>query len=440
MKILSFDHFFWQDLDELEYAMGTEHELVRISYLRWYKIARQCFPESAFVGIENAYDEKLSACWTKYRAHVEHEVDWVIAAYRPNLFVTPSDAFFYLRPFIEVFKARGIKTFVMQKETTISPMVMEKHSLVIGQFVPFMSDFMTVCSERHKQFWVQSGADPDLIRVTGQPRFDVYLREREEIDSKSRDNRNLLYLSYDDVAYLPSDLGETFEGNWKKQREDTERVLREFSRVWNVTVKMHPQQSAGENWLGPNVRIADRLDDTRALIMASDVVVGFQTTSLYEAAVAGKPVIYAAWGSTFENVKESLIRFDLLPEVVTRAESPDDLRTLLGAIANTTPIATRRGLKIIEDELGPVDGHATERVLELMAKYLQDAHPVFLPKIGITTATSAFVNIGMYGLMRVVAKVFAPSRMPQILLRYSIAVQRFREVLQIRNYRKLETV
>jgi hypothetical protein len=437
MKVLSFDHFFWQDLDELELAMGTEHELVRISYLRWHQIARKYFPESAFEGVENAYDEKLSSCWTKYRAHVEREVDWVIAAYRPRLFVTPSDAFFYLRPFIEVFKSRGIKTFVMQKETTISPMVMEKHSLVIRQFVPFMSDFMTVCSERHKEFWVKSGANPDLIRVTGQPRFDIYLREREEVDSKAKDNRNLLYLSYDDVAYLPSDLGEAFEGNWKQLREDTERVLREFSKSWNVTVKMHPQQAVGENWLGPNVTIADRLDDTRALIMASDVVIGFQTTSLYEAAVAGKPVIYAAWGSTFENVKESLIRFDLLPEVVTRAESPADLRTLLGEIVNTTPIATRRALKIIEDELGPVDGHATERVLEFMTKYLQDAHPVFLPRIRITPVVSAFVNIGMYGLMRVAAKALAPSRMPQILLRYSIAVQRFREVLRIRNYQKL---
>jgi CDP-glycerol glycerophosphotransferase (TagB/SpsB family) len=300
-----------------------------------------------------------------------------------------------------------------------------------------MSDFMTVCSERHKEFWVKSGANPDLIRVTGQPRFDIYLREREEVDSKAKDNRNLLYLSYDDVAYLPSDLGEAFEGNWKQLREDTERVLREFSKSWNVTVKMHPQQAVGENWLGPNVTIADRLDDTRALIMASDVVIGFQTTSLYEAAVAGKPVIYAAWGSTFENVKESLIRFDLLPEVVTRAESPADLRTLLGEIVNTTPIATRRALKIIEDELGPVDGHATERVLEFMTKYLQDAHPVFLPRIRITPVVSAFVNIGMYGLMRVAAKALAPSRMPQILLRYSIAVQRFREVLRIRNYQKL---
>jgi hypothetical protein len=282
---------------------------------------------------------------------------------------------------------------------------------------------------------VKSGANPDLIQVTGQPRFDIYIREGLKADSKDKDGRNLLYLSYDDVAYLPSDLGETFEGNWKQQREDTERVLREFSKSWNVTVKMHPQQAVGENWLGPNVRIADRLDDTRALIMESDVVVGFQTTSLYEAAVAGKPVIYAAWGSTFEKVKESLIRFDLLPEVVTRAESPDDLRTLLGAIANTTPISTRRGLKIIEDELGPVDGHATERVLELMTQFKQDAHHVFLPKIGITTVISSFVNIGMYGLMRVAAKAFAPSRMPQILLRYSIAEQRFREVLRIRNYR-----
>jgi hypothetical protein len=48
---------------------------------------------------------------------------------------------------------------VVQKETTISPDTMEDHSLIVGEFAPFVSDYMTVCSERHREFWLRAGVD-----------------------------------------------------------------------------------------------------------------------------------------------------------------------------------------------------------------------------------------------------------------------------------------
>ena len=207
--------------------------------------------------------------------------------------------FFYLRPAIIRLRSLGIPTVVVQKETTISPMVMELHATDVGRSTPFMSDLMTVCSDRHRDFWLRAGAPPELVRVTGQPRFDVYRTNRATPGAHGRPR--LLYLSYEDVAYLPADLGGADESSWRELRRETEEVLAAASTDWHITVKRHPQQPDEDDWLGENVDRADRDADTRTLILESDVVVGFQTTAVLESALAGKRVLYAAWGETFES-------------------------------------------------------------------------------------------------------------------------------------------
>jgi hypothetical protein len=410
MRILAFDHFFWQDLDELSLIAEPEHEVIRISYQRWHQVARKFFPTSAFDGISNAYQADMSECWKKYEAWVRKETAWIMSAYRPNLFVTPSDVFFYLRPFITAFKEFGLNTFVMQKETTISPLVMDMHSVEIGRYVPFMSDFMTVCSERHKEFWLRAGVRSDLVAVTGQPRFDIYASASGHLSSDARQPKKILYLSYDDTAYLPSDLGAEFEGSWKAQRHETEKVLEKISSTHEVTVKKHPQQSVGDNSLGPRVINADRFADTRQLIIAADVVVGFQTTALYEAAAAGKPVIYAAWGEVFEQNRESLIRFDASKDLLTHAESPNQLMTLLSKPLSDLKKANEAGLSLVSEELGPIDGHATERTWDLMQSFFSDISAPRIKGIEKLRAVKQVFFVFFYFALLVASKVFMPAR------------------------------
>lgn len=423
MRILAFDHFFWQDLDELSLIAEPEHEVIRISYQRWHQVARKFFPASAFDGTSNAYQPDMSECWKKYEAWVRKETAWIMSAYRPNLFVTPSDVFFYLRPFITAFKEFGLNTFVMQKETTISPLVMDMHSVEIGRYVPFMSDFMTVCSERHKEFWLRAGVKSDLVAVTGQPRFDIYKRDIVEGPSKAVTATKILYLSYDDSAYLPSDLGSDFDGSWKKQRQETEMVLTDISLDSEITVKKHPQQSLAGDWLGPNVRRADRFADTRKLIVEADVVVGFQTTALYEAAVAGKPTIYAAWGEVFEENKESLIRFDLAGELVTHALSSDHLRELLSQRSEDLPKASEVGLRVVYDELGPIDGMATERSWNLMKEFCSTPNPERVSSFELFRRRKYVLVSFSYRLFAGISKVFIPSKNEGIKRRQKIAWQ-----------------
>jgi hypothetical protein len=362
MRILALDHFFRQDLEAIRRALQEGDTLDVIPYQRLRRIARRVFPPAAFTGVERAFAPDMAPSWRRYEPLVNRFAEWVVAAYGPNVFVVPSDVFFYLRPVITRLRELGIPTVVVQKETTISPMVMEVHAKEVGRSVPFMSDLMTVCSDRHRDFWLRSGAPPDKIRVTGQPRFDSY----RAASAFSRASNRLLYLSYEDVAYLPGDLGRTDGSTWRQLRRETEEVLAAASTDWHITAKRHPAQAASDDWLGERVHRAAQDADTPTLILESDVVVGFQTTALLESALAGRPVLYAAWGETFEESRALLIPYDSYVGVVTHVRSPEELGDLLRGGLTNIPRPASAGIRTIEEHLGPIDGLASKRVVSLL--------------------------------------------------------------------------
>lgn len=421
MRIIAFDHFYSQDLDALEDALGSRDELVRIPYRRWHRMAEKCFPREAFSGLERAFLPDLDSAWAKYRRLVAQEVKWLCRSHQPELLLLPSDSFFYVRPFITEFRSRGVSTFVMQKETTISPMVMEEHSLQVGAHVPFMSDFMTVCSERHRQFWIRAGTDPSLIAVTGQPRFDVYARPSSNRDGS---RKRLLYLSYDDSAYLPTDVGVAFDGSWRDLRLQTERAISELSADWAVTVKVHPQQARAETALGSRVIHANRYADTRDLIRECDVVVGFQTTAIYEAAVCGKPVIYPAWGDTFDRVKSTLNSFETIPGLVLWARSSQELSDYLRQAPSELPRASEAARAEALIHLGPVDGRASERTLEYMRKYASGG---VRPNLDVIQLIRNSVRSGGWPVSRLVGVALRKLR-PDLSTKFDRAAREYRGI------------
>jgi len=369
LRILAFDHFFDQDLAALRSALSAGEELFVMPYQRLYRLARRHFPDRAFEGLDAALDVP-AARWASYRAAVERTAEWWAGAYRPSVFVAPTDAIFYLRPMIERLAQLDVKTVVVQKETSISPMVMAQHSAAVARTVPFLSAAMTVCSTRNRDFWVRSGTPPEVIVVTGQPRFDVYARAETESSDRGA-TPHLLYLSYDDLAYLPSDVGMPYAGTWRELRRETEQAIAAAaeSGSWSVTVKRHPQQRAGDNWLGSGTREAPRDADTRQLIMSADAVIGFQTTAVYEAVLAGKPVLYPAWGAVFESARSLLLPFHEDPGLVTLLRAPAELAAALAQSPDELAAPTTSGRALAESQLGPVDGRASARVLDVLRRH-----------------------------------------------------------------------
>ena len=426
MNILTFDHFFWQDLDALESVLSTDDVLIRIPYQRWHRAARKAFPEDAFENLGRAYDADLAESWRRFRLFVNDEVKWLIAAYRPNVLVLPSDIFFYVRPFVEEFRSASVGVFVMQKETTISPDVMDHLSLEVAQFTPFMSDFMTVCSERHKQFWIRAGADPELVAVTGQPRFDVYAGSVEEkISQKPR----LLYLTYDDVAYLPTEDGLIFEGTWRDLRLETETILSEFADLYDIRVKQHPQQVTGDTALSAGIVEVDRFADTRDLILNSDLVVGFQTTAIYEAVVCGKPVVYPAWGKTFDVVKRTLCRFEEIPGMINWATSGDHFRAILDVGLEGLSQSSKEGYEEALIHLGPIDGQASERTLKLLRDYAKNPRVVKIALSSYCRRSTTIFELPILWFISLILSGVAPHMSQRFARRREEKRQVCREIL-----------
>jgi hypothetical protein len=259
---------------------------------------------------------------------------------------------------------------------------MDEHSQEMRVEAPFVSDWMTVCSERHREFWMRAGADGDLVEVTGQPRFDIYASHRTQNPST---RRRILFLTNELDAYVPG-VGQGMGlRTWETLRDATEAALFDAVRQGrcDLLVKIHPQQNhrvesariarrSGDLWRHC-VEVAPPDADTRELIVRADTVVGFQSTALYEAVAAGRPVIYAAWGEEYERFRGGLIPFDQAsPACVRHAASADELVALLSEELPSTGAACSAWF---EEALGPVDGQATDRVTRRLTSIVAASSP-----------------------------------------------------------------
>ena len=367
LRVLALNHFFDQDLRALE--AHPRLRVRRLPYQRLRGTAMRLLGKEVASGLDTYNRADLEPARRRYADWLVGEVRRLYLEQPFDVIVLPSDTLFYVRSLPGAAHALGIPVVVVQKETTVSVGTMQDHSADMRVAAPFVSDFMTVCSERHREFWLRAGADGGLIEVTGQPRFDIYATQRPR--SPHRRTRVLL-LSYALDAYVPTADRELWPSPWKQLRDDTEAVLLDAARsgTCEVIVKCHPQQNqraeaarlareAGSVWQH-GFSVAEIDADTRRLIVTSDAVVGFQTTALYEAVAARKHVVYAAWGKAYERFRERLIPFEAAPDgCLSQASSAESLAGLLHDVRGAPGPACAAWY---EQALGHIDGHATERV------------------------------------------------------------------------------
>ncbi len=378
MRFLVLEHHFGQDIEALRQVAGEEIELDVMPYEPLRAEALRILPREVENGLEAFTRSELQPARSRYAALLREILEDRYAHAPFDAVVLPSDTFFYVRSAPAAAHALGVPLLVAQKETTISEHTMREHAEQLRRLAPPLADRMTVCSERHKRFWVRAGGAPERIVVTGQPRFDYYAHpSRWPVDVPyGGDGHSLLFLSYAVDAYHPA------EGAgapaWSALHEQTELALHELARRgWRVLVKPHPQQPleavrewrrrAGELW-GRQVFLVDPQADVRRLIVAADVTLGFQSTALLEAMLAGRPVVYTGWDDTAATLGDELIPFhewDQEITVVRRArELADAVEAASGATCSTTVLRGRR--EIAERYLGPLDGHAGERTLAVL--------------------------------------------------------------------------
>jgi len=375
VRFLLLEHHFAQDVDALREAASGEVELDVIHYELLRSEALRVLPPEVADGLRAFAEPELAGARRRYAAILREILEDRFTRAAFDALVVPSDTFFYVRCAPAVAHALGVPFLVAQKETTISEHTMREHAAEVRRFSPPLADRMTVCSERHKRFWVRAGGDPRRIVVTGQPRFDFYSRPGAwPADvGLGEGGPSVLFLSYSVDAYHPS------EGRgssaWSALHRQTERGLCELARRgWLVLVKPHPQQplemlerwrrEAAELW-GRRVFAVDPQADVRPLIVAADAVVGFQSTALLEAMVAGRPVIYTAWDPAAVALEGRLIPFQRWEREIVSVRRAEELPGAVVSAANRPPSADllRARREIAERYLGPLDGFAAQRTM-----------------------------------------------------------------------------
>lgn len=297
-----------------------------------------------------------------------------------DLFVAPSDSYFYLRDAPEACKRLGVPFIVVQKETTIAPWNMEVGATALREHAPLVARHMTVCSERHREYWERAGASRKQMTVTGQPRFDFYAQTPRERLPYGSDGPIILFFSYLPDFYQVGMVGSEGKPIWHDLLERTEEELwRLAGEGYRVLVKPHPLQPfpAEERRIrdrvgslyGTKVFAVDGALDVRRLIAGSDVAVGFQSTVIIEAMVAGLPTLYTFWDPECRRIEGTLTPYhewDDLIDVVRDADRfAETVRAAQPALRGSERWDARRRLG--EFHLGPLDGRASERTVRVLA-------------------------------------------------------------------------
>jgi hypothetical protein len=378
VRFLVLEHHSAQDIEELRRAAGDEVELDVMPFELLRSEALRVLPAAVATGLEAFAADALADARRGYAAMLLEMLEDRFSQAPFDAVVMPSDTFFYVRAAPAAAHALGVPLLVAQKETTISEHAMREHAPELRRFAPPLADRMTVCSERHARFWVRAGGAPERIAVTGQPRFDFYLDpDRWSSRASYGDAGNtVLFLSYAPDAYFPG--RSSAAGAWSSLHVQTERGLHELARRgWRVLIKPHPQQPldslrelrgrAGELW-GRSVFLVDAQADVRRLIVAADVTVGFQSTALFEAMLAGRPVVYTGWDETATALGHELIPFPQWDREITvvrhARELPAAVVAARGRPCSGRVLSSRR--ELAESYLGPLDGRAAARTLAVL--------------------------------------------------------------------------
>jgi hypothetical protein len=374
--VVIIDHNFIQDIEALNVSSGSAGiNLIRIPFESFYLLAGCYFSEEIRDG--SYLTEEMRLPKERYNAILR----FLFSIWHPQKFikgfVCPSDSFFWIREIIVLLREIDIPCVVVDKEGTISPHSMENHSRQITERYPFMSDWILVWSERQRKFWKRTGVDGSRILVTGQPRSDFFFNKNFWLPKKqflSGCKRMVLFFTFETDAYAPV----PGDHIWRELRNDIHSSLLSLAAAYpdvSFIVKTHPQQidrfEVEKEFIVhelDNISVLHGPELARHLIVHADVVVGFQTTGLIEAMLAGKRVVYTEWSDEVCANLHHLIPFHEAQGIDiarSRREFEDIMDSMLRSRSFDTPRECTQARKPFVDIYIPnADGKASIRVLQ----------------------------------------------------------------------------
>jgi hypothetical protein len=308
LRLLILNHFYDQDIDAF---LQARHDCAI-----WILQHSDVVGIRAFFQPEPGLAVDYNGRWMQPRVRrarrlfVGAAVKYLRQRARPDVVLCPSDVFFWFRPFIEEFRARGVPVVVQDKEGTLTPgpLTEESLALTVRHYPPLANRYYFWGPIQHDA-WTKAGLEPGRIRVLGQPRSDFFFHPDRHASPEQlgfpAGKRLVTCFTFEGDVYLTADLrGRNLGRPWLRMRQELHAALQQLAADRpdiHVVVKCHPQsleldeihrELAGAP---PNLSILHGAATAANLIVNSAVVIGFQTTALIEAMLTQVPILYCAW-------------------------------------------------------------------------------------------------------------------------------------------------
>ena len=287
-----------------------------------------------------------------------------------------------MRKTLKYLRAKGVKVFLAPREpfkTDILKDAMFSYDKFLWENeYYFTPDAVLAAGEAYADLW--QGKAKTFI--TGYPRFDYYASS-DKWESKAQVAKKyglnpakkwIFFPSYPPYHYKKID-GKDVMIDLKEARESTLQALEAYAKAhpeYQVVVKIHPQSmkpflkktGRGDEVSGLLLERYKKPTDSmkvigdqrnsgliaKELLINSDIICGFTSTMLMEAAILNKPVVHVL----FSNTKD----LKGIPEYAKYTPSAYDEAELHGLLDQASPTSN----PMVEKYLFKVDGKACERI------------------------------------------------------------------------------
>ncbi|MDP6344859.1 MAG: hypothetical protein QF491_15075, partial [Alphaproteobacteria bacterium] len=319
-----------------------------------------------------------------------------------DIVLTGNFSYFAEQELAAAAEADGTAFVALHKENLKTPGLEPMYEDIYrDRKMPFQGSLIATYNEIERGIQARAGTFPaDRIKVAGMPRLDQlhHWRERHAGRDVSIDSRpTVLFMSYNEKTGCPFIGRKTAAGQetladeldavrWNDLVVQGHRAIAELARRnpdLRVVIKTKDhgwalgalRRGLGESFQPPtNLEIVSG-GDPFELIVAADVLAGFNSTSLFEALAANVPIVSLDFAEAADP-RFSPYVVDL-GEAADRASSPEEFIELLAARARQRSARARRGelgeaqKNMLAHWVGNPDGRSGERVIALVLGHLE---------------------------------------------------------------------
>jgi CDP-glycerol glycerophosphotransferase (TagB/SpsB family) len=260
--------------------------------------------------------------------------------------------------------------FIIMQSASIDEMNEKYKKMFLSRFPldKLIADYFLVSGTKFKDM-KKDTKDSEEIMVTGQPRYDI-LYQADKIYDKNKickqlnlDQNKKLILWITQTHGLPIDENE----------KNISAVFNAVKSLKNVqlVIKLHPAEDQNATMYKKdksfNPVIVDGKADTYVLLYACDLMITRHSRTAMEAVALNKPVIIlnlSGEPDPVEYVKEG-VAFGVYKE--------EDLKPAIEKLLRDDSELEKNRRSYIEKYLYKIDGKATERVVNLIEKMIEEA-------------------------------------------------------------------